>query len=171
MTLASRTPRISGTTALACRRTSLLPANCPLRAKASNARFASSAHDVKYEINIPEVRAELEAIHERYETALAKNDVEELDELFLNDATTLRFGAADAQFGYDEIAAFRSGRPPPGPREILSTNVTTYGRDYGVANREFRRGCEPRLGRQSQTWIRTKDGWRVVSAHVSWCDK
>ncbi|MEI7977098.1 MAG: AtzH-like domain-containing protein, partial [Betaproteobacteria bacterium] len=25
-------------------------------------------------------------------------------------------------------------------------------------------------GRQSQTWIRTADGWRIVSAHVSWRD-
>ena len=131
---------------------------------------ASSPAAHSYEINLPDVRAELMACHERYEMALAKNDLAELDTLFLNHDTTMRFGASDAQFGHDEIAAFRSGRSPPGPREILSTSVTTYGRDYGVANREFRRGTDPRIGRQSQTWIRTTDGWRVVSAHVSWLD-
>ena len=132
--------------------------------------LTSSAAAAAHELNLPDVQAELMAVHERYEVALAENNVEELDTLFLNHDTTLRFGAADAQFGYDEIAAFRSGRPAPGPREILSTSVTTYGRDYGVANREFRRGTDPRIGRQSQTWIRTPDGWRVVSAHVSWLD-
>lgn len=133
-------------------------------------RTFSTAAPKGYEINLPEVHAELMAYHERYETALAKNDIAELDTLFLNDDTTLRFGASDAQFGYDEIAAFRSGRSAPGPREILSTNVTTYGHDFGVANREFRRGADPRIGRQSQTWIRTAEGWRVTSAHVSWLD-
>ncbi len=93
--------------------------------------------------------------HERYERALASNDVAELDELFLDHATTLRYGAADAQFGHSEIAAMRAGRPAPGPRAILSTHVVTYGRDFGTANREFRRGADPRIGRQSQSWIRT----------------
>ena len=38
--------------------------------------------------------------------------------------------------------------------------MTTYGRDYGVANREFRRAGDPRVGRQSQTWLKTPQGWR-----------
>jgi len=36
-----------------------------------------------------------------------------------------------------------------------------------TANVEFQRVGNPRSGRQSQTWLRTPDGWRVVSAHVS----
>ena len=122
------------------------------------------------EINLPDVQAELSAQHDRYEQALADNDVEVLDELFHVHDTTLRFGPAEAQYGYDQIASMRANRIAPGPREILSTVVTTYGRDYGTANREFRRPSDPRVGRQSQTWLRTADGWRVVAAHVSWSD-
>jgi hypothetical protein len=35
---------------------------------------------------------------------------------------------------------------------------------------EFRREGSPRLGRQSQTWVRFPQGWRVVAAHVSLID-
>lgn len=125
------------------------------------------------EINLPDVHAELSAQYERYEQALAANDVETLNELFHEHDATLRFGPAESQFGYDQIASMRAsqvGRSVAGPRETLSTVVTTYGRDFGTANREFRRPSDPRVGRQSQTWMRTADGWRVVAAHVSWSD-
>jgi hypothetical protein len=37
-----------------------------------------------------------------------------------------------------------------------------------TANTMFERETVPgKLGRQSQTWMRTAEGWRVVSAHVS----
>lgn len=127
---------------------------------------ATAAH----EINLPDVHAELSAQHERYEQALATNDVAVLDELFHVHDATLRIGPAEAQYGYNQIASMRASRVAPGPREILSTVVTTYGRDYGTATREFRRPTDPRVGRQSQTWLRTADGWRVVAAHVSWSD-
>ena len=32
---------------------------------------------------------------------------------------------------------------------------------------EFRRDGSARIGRQSQTWVRIAEGWRVVAAHVS----
>jgi hypothetical protein len=35
---------------------------------------------------------------------------------------------------------------------------------------EFRRDGTPKVGRQSQTWVRTPAGWRVVAAHVSLID-
>ena len=44
---------------------------------------------------------------------------------------------------------------------------TTYGQDFATANVEFQRESSPRPGRQSQTWMRTAAGWRVVAAHVS----
>jgi hypothetical protein len=44
--------------------------------------------------------------------------------------------------------------------------LTTYGPDFGTANIEYVRD-NGRTGRQSQTWMRTPEGWRVVSAHVS----
>ena len=40
-------------------------------------------------------------------------------------------------------------------------------RDFATANIEFQRVREARVGRQSQTWVRTPQGWRVVAAHIS----
>ena len=45
--------------------------------------------------------------------------------------------------------------------------ITTYGRDFATAMTEFRRDGSARNGRQSQTWVRFPEGWRVVAAHVS----
>ena len=72
-------------------------------------------------------------------------------------------------YGHDQIAAFRSGRDPKSVvgRDLLKLWVVTYGRDFGTANCEFRRHGSARLGRQSHTWMRTPDGWRIVAAHVS----
>jgi hypothetical protein len=120
------------------------------------------------DINLPEIVAEVGAQFARYEQALTSNDVEVLDELFWNSPHTLRYGATENLYGYDEIAAFRSGRPSQGlARDVLKTVITTYGRDFATANIEFRRAGSDRTGRQSQTWMRTPDGWRVVAAHVS----
>jgi hypothetical protein len=52
-------------------------------------------------------------------------------------------------------------------REVLRTVITTYGTDFATANIEFRRDGAARTGRQSQTWARMPEGWRVVAAHVS----
>lgn len=120
------------------------------------------------EINIPEVVAEVEEAFRRYERALVSNDVAELDELFWRSPHTLRYGATENLYGYDEIAAFRAARSLAGlARELLRTVITTYGRDFATANAEFKRVGATRSGRQSQVWLRTEDGWRVVAAHVS----
>jgi hypothetical protein len=50
---------------------------------------------------------------------------------------------------------------------VLANVITTYGRDFATANVEFQRLGSAKTGRQSQTWIRTPRGWRVVAAHVS----
>lgn len=120
------------------------------------------------QINIPEVLAEVVAQFARYEKAVTSNDVEVLDELFWNSPHTLRYGATENLYGYATIQAFRAGRPSQGlERVILKTVVTTYGYDFATANVEFQRTGSTRSGRQSQTWLRTPDGWRVVAAHVS----
>lgn len=121
------------------------------------------------EINIPEVVAEVTAAFQRYEVALNTNDVTVLDELFWKSPLTLRYGMGENLYGYDQIAAFRSARSPAGlARSISGTLITTYGRDMATANTMFERETVPgKLGRQSQTWMRTPEGWRVVSAHVS----
>lgn len=119
-------------------------------------------------INLPEVVAEVTAAFDRYEDALVNNKVDVLDELFWNSPHTLRYGATENLYGYGEIQAFRASRPSQGlTREVLRTVITTYGRDFATANIEFRREGSTKTGRQSQTWMRTAQGWRVVAAHVS----
>jgi hypothetical protein len=120
------------------------------------------------EINIPAVHAEMTAEFARYEDALINNKVDVLDELFWNHPTTLRYGATENLHSYEEIQAFRASRPSQGLfRTLENTRITTYGRDFAVANTEFRRPPGEKIGRQSQTWMRTPEGWRIVSAHVS----
>jgi len=119
-------------------------------------------------INIPGVVAEVTAAFDRYEAALVSNDIAVLDELFWRSPHTLRYGATENLYGYDEIQAFRAGRPSAGlARTLLKTVITTYGHDFATANVEFQRTGGVKPGRQSQTWLRTPDGWRVVAAHVS----
>jgi hypothetical protein len=119
-------------------------------------------------INLPDVLAEVTAAFDRYERALVGNDVAVLDELFWESPHTLRYGVTENLYGYDEIRAFRAARPAHGlERVLLKTVITTYGRDFATANVEFQRAASSRPGRQSQTWMRTPQGWRVVSAHVS----
>lgn len=120
------------------------------------------------EINLPDVVAEVQAVFARYEQALVGNDVAVLDELFWNSPHTLRYGVTENLYGYDAIQAFRAGRPAQGlERAVLKTAITTYGRDFATANIEFQRTGSTKTGRQSQTWMRTSEGWRVVCAHVS----
>jgi hypothetical protein len=121
------------------------------------------------EINDPAVVQEVTAAFYRYEKALNANDVATLDELFWKSPHTLRYGVGEQLYGYDQIAAFRSGRDPKFvmTRDLLKVWIVTYGRDFGTANCEFRRHGSDRSGRQSHTWMRTPDGWRIVAAHVS----
>jgi len=121
------------------------------------------------EIDLPDVKAEVEAAFAAYERALVSNDVAALDRFFLASPTTIRYGAAENLYGYVEIAAFRAARSPHGlARTLERTVITTFGRDFAVAATLFRRATAPgKLGRQMQTWVRTTDGWRVAAAHVS----
>lgn len=120
------------------------------------------------EINLPDVVAEVQAEFARYEKALVDNDVAELDALFWNSPHTLRYGITENLYGHDAIRAFRAARPVQGlARRLLKTVITTYGRDCATANVEFAREGHAATGRQSQTWMRTPQGWRVVAAHVS----
>ena len=120
------------------------------------------------QINLPHVLAEMEAAFARYEDALVNNKVDVLDELFWNSPHTLRYGIGENLYGFEAIQAFRASRPSQGlQRTCMNTVITTYGEDFATANTEFQRDGVARSGRQSQTWIRTPEGWRVVAAHVS----
>ena len=130
------------------------------------------------DINLPEVHAEVMAVFTLYEQALVGNDVERLDELFWPSEHTVRYGVSENLVGIESIRAFRNARAPTGlARSLRNTVITTYGRDFATAMTEFMRpafeenGRLVRIGRQSQTWVRTErpghGGWRVVAAHVS----
>ena len=122
------------------------------------------------QINTSTVLAEVQAVFERYEQAVIHNDVAVLDELFWNNPLTLRYGVTENLYGFDSIKSFRASRSKGVERTLNKTVITTYGADFATANTEFQSAGNPRNGRQSQTWIRTSDEWRIVSAHVSWRD-
>jgi hypothetical protein len=122
------------------------------------------------EVDIPEILAELVASFEAYERALIDNDIGTLNALFWVSPSTTRYGTRDAerQYGHAEIAAFRRRRGAVDQRRVLrNQRITTFGRDFGIANTEFLPAGSNKVGRQSQTWMRTADGWKIVSAHVS----
>jgi hypothetical protein len=120
-------------------------------------------------LNDPDVLAEVTSAVDAYETALMDNDVAALDNFFWNSPLTVRFGVAENLYGFEAIAAFRVGRSGGSPRRSrLRTEIVTFGADLAVANVEFQRhDAQGRRGRQSQTWIRTPEGWKVSAAHVS----
>lgn len=121
-----------------------------------------------YPVNLPEVVAEVRAVFERYEAALTANDVPVLEELFLNAPETTRYGVGENLYGWEEISAFRRARATgPFSRALRRTVITTYGRDFATANTEYLREGHDRPGRETKTLLRTRDGWRIVSAHVS----
>jgi len=123
------------------------------------------------DINLPDIVGEVTEAFERYEIALTTNDVAVLDELFKNAPYTVRFGATENLYGYDEIQDFRKSRPSKGlMRELRNTIISAFGTDLAVANTEFTKKDSKVIGRQSQTWVRFSEGWRIVSAHVSSMD-
>ena len=121
-----------------------------------------------YEINSPKILAEVSAAHVRYEQALSENNIDVLDELFWENSMTLRYGIGENLYGHEQISIFRRKRETSDlDREILKLIITTFGRDFATTNLEFKRLKSNQIGRQSQTWLRTEKGWRIVSAHVS----
>jgi hypothetical protein len=122
------------------------------------------------DINIPEVVAELTAEFQTYERGVVTGDYETLIRLFWDSAHTLRYGPTDRERHYThaEIARFRRERGALlQPRMLKNTRITTYGRTYGTANTEYVPAGSNKIGRESQTWVRFPEGWRIVSAHVS----
>ncbi len=120
------------------------------------------------EVDIPAVKEEVTAAFLQYEQALVCNDVMTLNLLFRRDPRTLRYGAGENLYGWEAIAGFRAARPVKDLHRTLSnTVITTFGSDFAVANTEFQRDESGLSGRQSQSWVRFEEGWRIVAAHVS----
>ena len=123
------------------------------------------------DINIPAVHAEVTTAFARYEDALVHNKVDVLDELFWTSEHTVRYGVGENLHGIEAIRAFRNSRPSQGlMRTLQNTVITTYGDASAAAMTLFRREGGNKFGRQSQTWVKFPEGWRVVAAHVSLMD-
>jgi len=130
----------------------------------------SQSNASKLEINLPETVAGLKAAFENYETALMENDPATLVNWFWDSPHAIRYGVAENLYGFDEISNYRSQKADSGgapKRNTVRTTITTYGTDFGTTNIEFLREKSQQLGRQSQTWMRKPEGWRIVAAHVS----
>ncbi len=119
-------------------------------------------------IDNADVIAEVRDAFEAYEAALVANDVEAMDAWFWDDERVVRYGLAERQYGHRAIARWRaSATPVPADRVVGPVVVTAFGRDLAVVACEFRSGAVAEVGRQSQTWVRRPDGWRIAHAHVS----
>jgi hypothetical protein len=121
-------------------------------------------------INDPAIVRELTELYPSYETALVNNDADTLIAMFWASRHTVRFGATENLHGIEEIAAFRRGRSPANlARTVDCLDILTFGQDFGEIALEFSRLTPSGIvrGRQSQTWVRLAEGWRIVAAHVS----
>ena len=71
-------------------------------------------------------------------------------------------------YGHAAIAEFRNSRGAIDQRRTLRhQQIVTFGRDVGIATTEYIPAGSDKVGRQSQTWVRTDAGWKIASAHVS----
>lgn len=121
-------------------------------------------------INDLAVLAELQALHDGYEAALMSNDVEKLSGFFWDTPEALRFGVSESLYGADQIDAFRRARSTIDlSRTVENLKIVTFGNNFGMITLEFKRRTAGMLrhGRQSQVWVRLPEGWKIVSAHVS----
>jgi Protein of unknown function (DUF3225) len=103
-----------------------------------------------------------------YEEALSAGDVAAMDAWFADDMRTIRFGVADEQWGAEEVRGWRSlALRVPAGRRLSETRVDLWADNLAVVTTLFRYPASVSVGRQSQTWLRTDAGWRVIHAHVS----
>jgi Protein of unknown function (DUF3225) len=121
-------------------------------------------------INDPATVAELRELYPRYEEALVTNNVDTLMSMFWSSPYVARFGPNESLYGIDELEAFRKGRSPANlARTITRLEIVAFGKDFASITVAFEREVEGQVtrGRQSQTWARLAEGWRIVFAHVS----
>lgn len=119
-------------------------------------------------VNEPGVVASVVAAFERYEAALVANELDVLEEFMWRDKRLVRVGVDDRQDGFVAVSAFRRSlvRQTP-PRALRDTVVVTFGDHTAVVTTTFVPADDSPVGRQSQTWVRMPEGWRIVAAHVS----
>jgi hypothetical protein len=115
------------------------------------------------EVNGESVIAEVSDCFTAYDEALLANDVEALNRWFWASPCAVRYGIGEELHGHEAIAAHRRSLQGPISRgPITRRTITSFGRDAATVCVEFDGD-----GRQTQTWIRVDDEWRIVCAHVS----
>jgi len=122
--------------------------------------YGSTMHEIdEVEVNL---------LSDAYEAALLLNDLDTINDAFWSSPEVLRFGIDDMQVGIDELVAWRTSAEAVNPtRRITSKTVLALGPGVVAVDLTFKNGDDPMLGRQSQTWVRLPEGWRIVRAHVS----
>lgn len=122
-------------------------------------------------INDPVIRAEIAALHDAYEKALAANDAAALVDFFWSSPCAVRFGVAEHLYGADAIAAYRQTHQLVfTERKLLQRVIVAIGSDAASVMCEISQKVSgfPRHSRQSQVWVKFPDGgWKIVAAHVS----
>lgn len=116
----------------------------------------------------PELRQKLLALSDAYEQALGTNNLEKLDSFFYDGPEVVRYGVGENLYGAEQIAAFRRNRQGGSPpRTVLRRSITPLSPHAAVISLEFQRQGSQSIGRQTQTWINTNTGWKILVAHVS----
>ncbi len=122
-------------------------------------------------VNDPAVIAEIAALHDAYERALAANDVPALTGFFWDSPHIVRFGVNEHLYGAEDLAAYRQKNVPVyTDRVLLRRTILALGENFVSVMCEFSQKVagQPRHSRQSQVWTRFPGlGWRIVAAHVS----
>lgn len=119
------------------------------------------------QINDPVLLKEVTDAFYTYEAALMADDIPAMDALFREASETVRYGVGEVLYGIEAIREFRKGRGGSPQRKLGRVEITVYGQAFATANAEFFREGSDKRGRQSQSWVKFPDGWKVVSAHVS----
>jgi len=120
------------------------------------------------QVNLKHVIDEITTVFNDYENALMSNDLLALREYFWDDPGVTRYGIADRQWGIEELDAYRQSVPKPDfTRELSNLRITSIGESFASVQVEFVRTDSDLKGFQTQTWVRFKAGWKIISAHVS----
>jgi hypothetical protein len=122
-------------------------------------------------INDPAVCAEIAALHDAYENALAVNDVAALVDFFWSSPQVVRFGVTEHLYGTDAITSYRQNHQVVfANRKLLRRTIVTLGAETASVMCEISQTVfgVPRHSRQSQVWVRFPEiGWKIIAAHVS----
>lgn len=116
-------------------------------------------------LNLAQVRDEVTRCFDAYDAALLANDLDGVVGWFFDGPEAVRFGLQEELYGAPQVAAWRRHAPPLRRAPLRRYDVTSVGTDVAVVTAEFDEAADS--GRQTQAWVRSCAGWRVLSAHVS----